>query len=293
MDSAGLWTIIGDHINPGFKSTKALVDARDLEGLQALAVRQVESGADALDFTLGPDARNNEAFLVDAIRAVQEAVSVPLCFDYPESETQQICLRTYDPTKANGAKPMINSIAETRWEMVDLLQIQPARMMVMASERLENGTPKPNRTADEIAGTAKRCAQRLLCEHGLSLDEITIDVSIQALISDTSGHNREALEGIRLLGSDPELPGLHIGGGLVNISQMLPAKAADGSNLKRQVECAFLTLAQPLGMDTIVGTPWRNFQVLPEDNYVLGVVREIFNASGADVIRAIRKLYAA
>ena len=46
--------MIGDRINPGFKSTKALMDAEDLPGVQALAVKQVEAGAGALDVTIGP-----------------------------------------------------------------------------------------------------------------------------------------------------------------------------------------------------------------------------------------------
>ena len=37
--------IIGERINPGFKSTKALFDEQDLPGIQALAVKQAEAGA--------------------------------------------------------------------------------------------------------------------------------------------------------------------------------------------------------------------------------------------------------
>src|SRR3990172_2861367 len=274
MDEGHNWTIIGDRINPGFKATKAMVENHDLAGLQALAVRQVKAGADALDFTLGPDAKDDPEFLIAAIDAVQEAVDVPLCFDYPESETQEICLKAYDPAKAKGAKPIINSIAETRWQMVDLLRVRPCRVMLMASERLEEGVGRPNRSGAEIAGTAKRAALRLLRENGVALDDFTVDVSISAII-----------------GSDPELKGIHISGGIVNIAQLLPPKAADGSDLKEQLECAFLTLARPLGMDTLLGTPWRNFHLLPEDNYVLGVLREILDATGTDVLRKVRKLY--
>ena len=36
--------IIGERINPGFKSTKALFDNSDLPGIQALAVKQAEAG---------------------------------------------------------------------------------------------------------------------------------------------------------------------------------------------------------------------------------------------------------
>ena len=111
------------------------------------------------------------------------------------------------------------------------------------------------------------------------------------LVADTAGMNREALAAIGLIGSDPELKGIHISGGLSNIAQQLPPKAADGSELKLQLECAFLTLARPLGMDTVLATPWRAFQMLPEDNYVLGVFKQVLQASGTDALRQARKLY--
>jgi 5-methyltetrahydrofolate--homocysteine methyltransferase len=285
--------IIGDRINPGFKSTKALLDADDMPGLQALAVRQVESGAVALDFTIGARAKDDPQFLAKVIRTVQDAVAVPLCFDYPEPAIQRTCLETYDPTKANGAKPIINSMAETRWDMVELLKIRPCRVMLMASERLEDGNARPNKTAAEIAGTAKRSALRLVREHGLALDDIIIDVSVSAVIADTTGMNREALAAIAMLGADPELKGLHISGGLSNIAQQLPPKAADGSDLKKQLECAFLTLAHPLGMDMVLGTPWRDFQMLQEDNFVLAAFRHFLKQSGSDALRAVRKFYKA
>jgi 5-methyltetrahydrofolate--homocysteine methyltransferase len=289
--AAPLFAIIGDRINPGFKSTKALLDAGDMAGMQALAKRQVDSGAVALDFTIGPRAKDDPEFLVEVIHAVQAAVTASICFDYPEPEVQEVCLKAYDPDKAGGAKPIINSMAETRWHMTDLLKIRPCKVMLMASERLEDGIGKPNKTAAEIAGTAKRAALRLVREHDLALDDIIIDVSISALVADTVGLNREALTAIGLIGADPELKGLHISGGLSNIAQQLPPKAADGSDLKLQLECAFLTLARPLGMDTVLATPWRGFRMLPEDNYVLGVFRQALLASGTNALRQVRKLY--
>ena len=285
--------IIGDRINPGFKSTKALLDADDMPGMQALAVRQVESGAVALDFTIGARAKNDAEFLVRVIRAVQDAVAVPLCFDYPEPAVQRVCLEAYDPAKANGAKPIINSMAETRWDMVGLLKIRPCTVMLMASERMDGGIARPNKTAAEIANTAKRAALRLVSEHGLALDDVIVDVSISALVADTTGMNREALAAIAMIGSDPELQGLHISGGLSNIAQQLPPKAADGSDLKKQLECAFLTLARPLGMDMVLGTPWRDFQMLPEDNFVLAAFRHFLEQSGSNALRAVRKFYKA
>jgi 5-methyltetrahydrofolate--homocysteine methyltransferase len=279
--------VIGDRINPGFKATRALVESGDLAGLQALALKQVEAGAVALDFTLGARGNSDPAFLVEAIHAVQEAVDVPLCFDYPDAAVQRTCLAAY----AAGKTPIINSLAETRWEMTELLKVRPCRVMVMASERLEGGAGRPNRSAEEIASTGKRCALRLMREHGMAAHDIIVDVSVSALAADTAGLNRAALEAIGRLGADPELEGIHISGGLTNIGQQLPPKAADGSDLKRQLERAFVTVAAPLGFDTVLGTPWHSFEPLPEDNPVLVQFRQIIQLTGTDVMRAVRKLY--
>ena len=80
-------------------------------------------------------------------------------------------------------------------------------------------------------------------------------------------------------------------GGLTNIGQQLPPTAADGSDLKLALECAFLTLAVPLGFDTILCTPWRQYQPLPDDNYVLNGYKNILDQTGSNALRAVRKLY--
>ena len=35
--------VVGDRINPGFKSVRTLVDNNDIPGIQALAIKQVEA----------------------------------------------------------------------------------------------------------------------------------------------------------------------------------------------------------------------------------------------------------
>jgi hypothetical protein len=44
-------------------------------------------------------------------------------------------------------------------------------------------------------------------------------------------------------------------------------------------------------MDTILATPWRRFEILPEDNFVLMELRKILSLSGMDVMREVRNLY--
>jgi 5-methyltetrahydrofolate--homocysteine methyltransferase len=284
--------MIGDRINPGFKPTRVLVENHDIAGIQALAVRQVESGASYLDVTIGPRAFTDHGYLTETIEAIQKAVTVPLCFDYPDRNLQEVCFKAYDRTR--GGPALVNSITEQRWEIMDLYKTYgPFKVIVMASERMEDGAAKQNKTATEIAATAKRAASRLQDGYGMALSDIYIDVSVSAVVADTGGLHRATLEAVRTLHSDPQLRGLHIMGGLTNIGQQLPPKAADGSDLKLSLECAFLTLAVPLGFDTILCTPWRNYHPLPDDNYVLNAYKNILGQTGSNALRAVRKLYRA
>jgi len=286
-------TIIGERINPGFKSVKTLFENEDIAGIQALAVRQAEGGAAYLDVNIGPRALNDAEFMAHVVRAIQQAVTVPLCFDFPSPQVQEICLKTYDQERAGGRLPMVNSITEARWEAMDLYRLRPFKVVVMASERMEDGVARGNKTADEIAGTAKRIARRLVREYGMTLDDIYIDMSVSAVIADTEGLNRSTIEAIGRIGADPELKGLHMMGGLTNIGQQLPPKAADGSDLKLGLENAFLTLTVPLGFDTILGTPWRDYHPLAEDNYVFAAYRHFLTQTGSNALRAVRKFYRA
>jgi cobalamin-dependent methionine synthase I len=286
--------LIGDRINPeGFKKTRALIEAEDFAGLQALAVKQVEAGAQYLDVTIGPRGYKDPQFLTEVIRSLQAAAEVPLCFDYPNAAVQEVCLKAYDPAKAKGRKPLVNSLAETRAEMFDLLKIRPFKVVLMASERLEDGAPKPNKTAQEVLDVAKRMSSRLKREFNFSPDDIFIDITIHSLVSDTEGLTKMALEAIKLIGQEPELKGMHIMGGMTNIGNMLPPLKFDGVSLRQTIENAFLTLAVPLGFDTIMGTPWNDFRILPPDNPVLQTFQEVIDLTGLAAMRRLRKLWAA
>jgi 5-methyltetrahydrofolate--homocysteine methyltransferase len=205
---------------------------------------------------------------------------------------QEVCLKTYDRARAGGRPAIINSITEQRWDLMSLYKaFGPFQVIVMASERMEDGVAKANKTADEIASTAKRAALRLQSDYGMALDDIYIDISVSAVVADTNGLHRATLQAIRMLHTDSQLSSLHIMGGLTNIGQQLPPKAADGSDLKLSLECAFLTLAVPLGFDTILCTPWRNYHPLSDDNYILSAYKNILEQTGSNALRAVRKLY--
>lgn len=285
--------IIGERINPGFKSTRALFDNEDIAGIQALAVRQAEAGASWLNVNVGARALTDPDWMARVIRAIQEVVSVPLSFDFPSRKVQEICLASYDPARANGQLPIVNSITEHRWDLMDLYGTYRFKVILMASERVDDGVAKGNKTADEIYGTARRCAMRLMNDYGMPADDIFIDMSVSAIIADTERLNRSTIDAIRQIGRDPDLAGVHMMGGLSNIGQQLPPKAVDGSDLKHSLENAFLTLTVDDGFDTVLGTPWRGYAPLPQDHYVLQTYRNFLEQSGSNALRAVRKFYKA
>jgi cobalamin-dependent methionine synthase I len=283
--------IIGERINPGFRSTKALFDNEDINGIQELAVRQKEAGASYLNVNIGRKTMDAPEFMVEIIEAIQAVVDIPLSFDSPSAAIQELCLKAYDREKAGGAKPILNSVAESRWELVQLTRIQPFKIILMASERVEDGVSKANKFSKEVATVAKRMTHKLVSQHGFDLDDIIIDVSISALAVDMEGLTKMAIEGIKLIGLDPELKGVHMSGGLSNLGQQLPAKGTNGTPLKLQLENAFLTLVVPYGFNMVLGTPWRNYQLLPEDDIFLQSFKAIVELKGIDAMRSVVKLY--
>jgi len=284
--------VVGDRINPGFRSTKRIIESEDMEALQALARRQVDSGAHYLDVTVGPRGYKDAKFLSEVIHVLQDAVDVPLCFDYPSAEVQEVCLKAYDPAKAGGRPPLVNSIAETRLEIIDLMKICPFQVILMTSEYLQDGAPQTTKQTQEVVGVAQRIGGKLLREHGFSPDDIFVDVTINSLISDMEGLTKMALDAIAQIRQDSVLKDVHIMGGLTNLGNMLPPKEYDGVKLRLMMERAFLSVAIPLGFDTVMATPWNDYRALPDDHEVLIAFKEVSELTGLDAMRRLRKLWA-
>lgn len=281
-------TIIGERINPGFKSTKAFFDARDIRALRELAANQIGKGAKYLNVNVGELALSEPHFFKDVLLAVQEEVPCPLSIDFPNYDVQKFALEFY----LQEEKPIINSISELRYEMLEVLKIRPAKVLLMASERSVKGEKIANRTAEEVHATARRMVDKVLSgNYGLSPDDIFIDVSVCPVATDTEGLTRMAVRAIRSIGQDPFFKGVHMSVGLSNISIMVPPKTKDGLPLKELLESAFLTNTVPYGLDTIIGTPGRNYQMLQADNPVLRGFNEALELDDIEALLKIQELY--
>ncbi len=281
-------TIIGESINDSVPSTNKLFEANDIDGLKALAVLQDTRGAGYIDVNVG--SRPGD-FLAEMVRQTQGVSAKPISIDTPDPAMAEAGLKAYDPALAGGAMPILNSISPARTEMFELIKITPFMPMLLASERLENGVGLANDTAEQVHQTAREMVFAA-GQHGIPVDQCMIDPAISPIGADSDGRFQCLMGAIRLIHDDPDLKGVHMSVGLSNFSVMLPSKRADGSPTKGPLESAFLTLAVPLGMDHVIGSVKRKYEVLPPEHPAMKCVNDCLTLEGFDVIMRVQEYYA-
>ena len=97
IDTEGPVVIIGESINPTRR--KKLVETlsqNNFEFAIQLAKSQIEAGADMLDVNVGYPGVDDAALLPETVKAIQEAVDVPLCIDSPNPKAIEAALKVID-----------------------------------------------------------------------------------------------------------------------------------------------------------------------------------------------------
>jgi cobalamin-dependent methionine synthase I len=280
-------TIIGESINDSVPSTKKLFDENDIEGLKELARSQDEKGAAYIDVNVG---LRPASFMAEMVRNVQSVTSKPLSIDTPDAELAAAGLKAYDPGRASGKPPILNSISPLRLAMFDLRKIRPFMPILMVSERVENGNSMPNRTAAETYQATKDMI-RAARSAGFTNRECIIDPGIMPIGSDMEGSLKRVLGAMRMIHDDADLAGVHMSVGLSNFTVMLPPKRADGSPVKGALESAFLTRAMPLGLDMIVGSMVRKYAILSADHAAMVCLDEVLKLDGLDAVMRVQEFY--
>jgi cobalamin-dependent methionine synthase I len=284
-------TIIGESINDSVPSTKRLFDENDVAGLLELARSQDEKGAAWIDVNVG---LRPPEFMADLVRRIQSVTGKPLSIDTPDPAIAVAALRAYDLERAGGRKPILNSVSPLRLGMFDLYALHPLMPILMSSERYEpgEGCGKANRTAEETRETARM----LLAEArrripGFANDQAIIDPGIAPIGGDCEGQFKRVLESLALIHADPYFDGVHMSVGLSNFTVMLPSKTKAGEPVKGPLESAFLTLAMPLGLDMIIGSTLRKYEILPAGHPALACLEDILKLEGVDTLMRLRKFY--
>jgi cobalamin-dependent methionine synthase I len=277
-------TIIGESINDSVPSTNKLFAANDIAGIKALAQSQDEGGATYIDVNVG---KRSAGFLAEMVREVQAVTSKPLSIDTPDPEMAEAALKAYSLDRAGGQIPVLNSISPLRTEMFGLNKIVPFKPILLVTERNENGTGQPNHTADQTYATAVQMIAEAK-KHGIAVSDCIIDPGISPIGADSEGQFQRLMKSIQMIHDDPQFKGVHMSVGLSNFTVMLPPKRADGSPTKGPLESAFLTMANPLGMDHVIGSVKRKYEVLSADHPAMQCLQDCLKLEGFDVIMRVQ-----
>lgn len=285
MSIPGL-TIIGESINDSVPSTHALFEANNIDGIVDLARSQAEKGAAYIDVNVGP---RSPEFMADVVRRIQERISLPLSIDTPDPAIAAAGLEAYNLQRAGNRKPILNSISEARLEMFDVYARQPFIPILLVTEGMdESGEIVMNKTAERIYATAKsmvKTARERISQ--VANDQIILDPGIMPIGSDSKGDFRRLMNAMALIHQDKDLAGVNISVGLSNFTAMLPSKKPDGSPVKGPLESAFLTMAMPLGLNTIIGSVNRKYALLKEDDPAMQCLKDVLKLEGVDVVMRV------
>ena len=160
----------------------------------------------------------------------------------------------------------------------------------MVSERIENGDSKPNHTPEETYKTAKEMLVKAR-EYNIKNDNLIFDVGIAPIASDIQGMTKRTLDSIRMIHEDKDFEGVHMSLGLSNFTVMLPSKCADGMPVKSSLESAFLTLAYPNGLDMVIASVKKNYNLLDNEHPAMKCLNEILTMEGYDIVMRVRDFY--
>jgi 5-methyltetrahydrofolate--homocysteine methyltransferase len=282
-------TIIGESINDSVPSTRRLFEAGNLDALVELARFQDVQGAGYIDLNVG---LRPPEFMAHLVKQVQRVTAKPLSIDTPDPEIARAGLAAYDPARAGGNKPLLNSISPLRVGMFELYAVQPFRPILLICERVEDGHSRPCRTAEETCEAARfLLAAARKTGGGIPNEDLIFDPGIAPLGSDVEGNLGRVLAALERIHKDPDFAGVHASVGLSNFTVMLPPRRRDGSALKGPLESAFLTKAMPLGLDMVIGSVKRDYQLLPADHPAVRCLDDCIRSGGLDSVMRVREFY--
>jgi 5-methyltetrahydrofolate--homocysteine methyltransferase len=119
---------------------------------------------------------------------------------------------------------------------------------------------------------AKHFVDLLVTKAGRRLDQIIIDPGLAPVGADTYGLVNIGLDAMRLISADPHLQGVHLIVGLSNFAWGTP------KGVREQLECAYLTLGQEVGLDFALANPEKAPAPLPAGHPMVARLREALAA---------------
>jgi 5-methyltetrahydrofolate--homocysteine methyltransferase len=212
IDTEGPVVIIGESINPTRR--KKLVETlsnHDFSLAIELALNQIETGADVLDVNVGYPGVDDASLLPLTVKAIQEAVDIPLCLDSPNPKAIEAAL------KVAAGKVLINSVNGEEQSLRAILPLAKEYGaavigLVMDDDGITHDPEKRYSIAEKILNRAVQA--------GIPEEDVVIDPLAMAVSADPNAC-LVTLETIRLV---HDRLGLNITQGASNISFGLPMR---------------------------------------------------------------------
>jgi len=227
-------TVIGERLNPtGKKFLKEALVRNDMDKVTQLAREQMEAGADLLDVNAGVPGLDEKKALTEMVRAVLDAVPLPLCLDSSSPEALESALRIY-PGSA-----IINSVSGEKVKMERILPLAArygAMFILLPID--DSGVPETAEGRIEIIKSVFEAAR----SYGFSKEDILVDGVVMTV---AAGNNaaRETLKVLEWCSHN----GFNTVIGLSNVSFGLPAR--------ENVNAAFLAMAVASGLTSAILNP--------------------------------------
>jgi 5-methyltetrahydrofolate--homocysteine methyltransferase len=202
--------LIGERINPtGKKRLAEALRAGDLSVAVEEAVAQVEAGADILDVNVGATGVDEVDMLPRAVRAIAEAVDVPLCLDSRNVSALEAALAVCP------GRPIVNSVTGEEASLEEVLPLVKRYGVPVVGLCLnDQGIPA---TADDRVAVAHLIVERAEAV-GIPREDVIIDCLTLTLGANTGAGvvTLEAVDRVRM-----EL-GVNQTQGASNISHGMP-----------------------------------------------------------------------
>ena len=227
--------VIGERINPtGNKRMKAALQEHRLDEILAIAMEEVEGGADILDVNVGLPGINEKEMMVEVIKELQSVIDLPLQIDSTDPAVIQAALRV-----VNGVA-IVNSVNGEAAVMERILPaVKKYGANVVGLTMDEDGIPESAQKRLKIGARIVETAQLYgIAKENVFLDCLTLTVSAQQ-----SGA-KETLKALRAI---RQQLGVHTVLGVTNISFGLPSRIL--------LNQSFLTMAMQAGLSMPIMNP--------------------------------------
>ena len=250
IDTEGPVVIIGESINPTRR--KKLVETlsqNNFEFAIQLAKSQIEAGADILDVNVGYPGVDDAALLPETVKAIQQAVDVPLCIDSPNPKAIESALKVIE------GKCLINSVNGEEKSLQAILPLAKEHGaavigLVMDDDGITHDPEKRLKIAEKIL---KRAVSL-----GIKEEDVVIDPLAMAVSADPNAC-MVTLQTIKLV---HDRLGLNITQGASNISFGLPNREVLNS--------AHMALSITNGLTCPIANPTKITTLVRATDLILG-----------------------